>query len=104
LEMRGRIGYAVAFPDSSFDREVLPLALRGAPGAGADIAILMDDIARLGECIHRIMKQWAVRFGKEPLGEQKFNQIVALISPCDDGEPTWSTRIYGRADGLSQPD
>ncbi|AOK67852.1 nuclease-related domain-containing DEAD/DEAH box helicase [Burkholderia multivorans] len=96
LEMRGRIGYAVAFPDSSFDRQALPPALRGGAGADADIAILMDDIARIGECVRRIMKQWAVRLGKEPLGEQKLNQIVTLISPCDDGEPTWSTRIYGR--------
>ncbi|WP_333983722.1 AAA family ATPase [Burkholderia gladioli] len=96
LEMRGRIGYAVAFPDSSFKRQALPPALRGGPGADADIAILMDDIPRLGERVRRIMSQWAVRFGTGPLGEQKFNQIVALLSPCDDGEPTWSTRIYGR--------
>ncbi|MGC5802691.1 AAA family ATPase [Ralstonia pseudosolanacearum] len=96
LEMRARIGYAIAFPDASFDRQSLPPSLRGSRGGEDDIVILMDDIAHIGERVQKIMSQWVTRIGKGALGEQRLNQIVDLVSPCDDGEPTWSARIYGR--------
>lgn len=96
LEMRARIGYAIAFPDSSFDRRALPPSLSGGQGTDDDITILMDDIASIGERVQKIMAQWVVRIGRGPLGEQRLNQLIELIAPWDDGEPTWSARIYGR--------
>ncbi|MFM0702779.1 AAA family ATPase [Paraburkholderia sediminicola] len=42
------------------------------------------------------MTQWVIRIGRGELGENRLKQLVELISPCDDGEPTWTARIYGR--------
>jgi hypothetical protein len=91
------MGYAIALPHSSFDRNALPPALRGGhAGSSDDIVLLMDDLPHLGESVRRIMEQWRVRLGKGPLGQEKLDRIVELVSPRDDGESIWRARIYGR--------
>lgn len=97
LGMAGRIGYAIALPDSSLDRTTLPPALRGGhAGSSDDILLLMDDLERVGERIRQIMMDWRIRLDKGPLGQAMLDQIVALVSPQDDGESIWRARIYGR--------
>ncbi|WP_122878129.1 AAA family ATPase [Burkholderia pseudomallei] len=97
LGMAGRIGYAIALPDSSLDRTTLPPALRGGhAGRSDDIVLLMDDLERVGERIRQIMIDWRIRLDKGPLGQAMLDQIVALVSPQDDGESIWQARIYGR--------
>ncbi|SAK39577.1 nuclease [Caballeronia ptereochthonis] len=97
LGMAGRIGYAIALPDASLDRTTLPPALRGGhAGSSDDIVLLMDDLERIGERIRQIMMDWRIRLDKGPLGQAMLDQIVALVSPKDDGESIWRARIYGR--------
>ena len=97
LDLNGRIGYAIALPHSSFDRGTLPPALRGGyEKSSDDIVLLMDDLPRIGERIRQIMEHWRVRLNKGPLGQAKFDRMIALISPNDDGESVWRARIYGR--------
>ena len=97
LGIQGRIGYAIALPDSSLDRKLLPPALRGGhEGSSDDIVLLMDDLPRVGERVRHIMEQWCVRLKKGPLGQTMVDHVVALVSPQDDGESVWRARIYGR--------
>ncbi|CAK1327373.1 NERD domain-containing protein [Burkholderia pseudomallei] len=97
LGIPGRIGYAVALPDSSLNRKTLPPALRGGyDGSSDDIVLLMDDLPKIGERVRQIMEQWCVRLNKGSLGQAIVDHIVALVSPRDDGESIWRARIYGR--------
>jgi hypothetical protein len=97
LGMEGRIGYAIALPDSSLDRNTLPPALRGGHETSSDdIVLLMDDLPRVGERVCQIMEQWRIRLKKGPIGQALLDRIVALISPQDDGESVWRARIYDR--------
>lgn len=98
LGIQGRIGYAIAFPDTSLDRTKLPPALRGGHvGSSDDIVLLMDDLARVGERVLRIMEQWRIRLSNpEPLGQAMVDHIVELVSPCVDGASIWRARVYGR--------
>lgn len=97
LGMAGRIGYAIALPDSSLDRNKLPPALRGGhAGSSDDIVLFMGDLEQVGERIRQIMMDWRIRLNKGPLGQAMLDQIVALVSPQDDGESIWRARIYGR--------
>ncbi|CAM8846107.1 AAA family ATPase [Burkholderia pseudomallei] len=56
----------------------------------------MDDLERVGERIRQIMIDWRIRLDKGPLGQAMLDQIVALVTPQDDGESIWRARIYGR--------
>lgn len=97
LDIPGRIGYAIALPDSSLDRTTLPPALRGGHAKSSDdIVLLMDDLEHVDERICQIMMDWRIRLDKGPLGQAMLDRIVALVSPQDDGESIWRARIYGR--------
>lgn len=98
LGIQGRIGYAIAFPDTSLDRTKLPPALRGGHmGSSDDIVLLMDDLARVGERVLRIMEQWRIRLSNpEPLGQAMVDHIVELVSPRVEGASIWRARVYGR--------
>jgi hypothetical protein len=97
LDVQGRIGYAVALPDSSLDRKSLPPALRGGHEASSDdIVLLMADLPRIGDRVRQIMEQWLVRLKKGPLGQARLERIVELVSPNDDGEFILRDSVYGR--------
>lgn len=89
-----RIGYAIAFPESSMQNRLIPPALVDMTnGKPENICIDRMSIINIGQRIKEIMEYWHKNKVTWSLGRQEIDQIIRLVCPVEDYSLTWKERI-----------
>jgi len=92
--LRLKIGYALIFPDSDFNGEVVSLALTDVTvDPPQTIVIDRKGLPEIGTRIAEIMGYWMTALGSPALGEERRSALVNELCPSFDGTPSWGSRV-----------
>ncbi|GHO67425.1 hypothetical protein KSC_063170 [Ktedonobacter sp. SOSP1-52] len=89
-----RVGYALAFPESSMQGKLLPPALQDMTDSHAEtICIDYHDLPAIRERIEAIMAFWKRHGVTWGIGASTIEEVVKLICPVEDYSLPWQERI-----------
>lgn len=89
-DLRLRIGYAIAFPDTDFNDISPSPALRDVTtNPPQDLFIDKLGMAHLTDHVIQIMRYWKAALGNPPLSDGKLQLLLETICPEYDGSSSW---------------
>lgn len=92
--LRLKMGYALIFPDSDFNNEIISLALTDVTvDPPESIVIDRKGLPNIGWRITEIMAYWNASLANSPLGKERMKALVNTLCPSFDGTPSWGSRV-----------
>ncbi len=93
-----KLGYAIAFPESSMQGRDVPPALMDTTG-DTQQAIYIDQNAlpNIGQYIIKMMQYWQQALDIKSLGEERLQKIVDILCPIANYTPSWNERFQEHA-------
>lgn len=92
--LRIKIGYALAFPHSDFQDQIVSTALADMTvQPPAMIVIDKGDLPYIGRRIFEIMNYWKQALSNPPIGRERMKALVETLCPSFDGTPKWGDRV-----------
>lgn len=92
--LRFKIGYALAFPHSDFQGQIISTALTDVTvEPRSTIVIDKRETQVIGRRIVEIMRYWKQALSNPSLGHERMKALVDSLCPSFDGTPTWGNRV-----------
>lgn len=92
--LRVKIGYALVFPHSDFDGQVVSSALTDFTVI-PPLTVVIDKatVPAIGSRVREIMGYWRWALSSPPLGEIRMIALIDALCPAFDGTPSWASRV-----------